>query len=64
MSIYVILCGDSDRLDPLPDCKNRLHSYPMPAGYVQSHTEAGRRLSAGWTNKKCQECNTYGWEQP
>lgn len=46
------------------DCANCLHEHPLPKLYIAAHTEAGRRLRAGWRNKKCPECGLHGWEKP
>lgn len=43
------------------DCPNPLHDYPLPDGYVDAAEEAAKRVSYGWRNPRCPECNTYGW---
>lgn len=58
----VIVCGDDERLEARSECQNRLHDHPLPAGYVQAHAEASRRLNNRWSNKRCPDCHAYGWE--
>lgn len=60
----MIICGDTGVLEPRDSCPNRLHDYPMPAGYVEAIGEADRRISQRWRNKRCPDCGKYGWEKP
>lgn len=59
---HTIVCGlDYDRREPRSECTNRLHDWPLPAGYVNASEAAMARLRDGWGNPKCKWCNRYGW---
>lgn len=61
----IFLCGGDMRPGPRgTDCPSPLHDHPLPSGYVDAGTEAGRRLNKRWTNRKCGRCGTYGWAPP
>jgi hypothetical protein len=44
------------------DCPDILHDWPLPSGYIAASDTADARLRAGWRNKKCPQCERYGWE--
>lgn len=60
--IYV--CGGAYHLlDAREVCPNPLHDWPLPSGYVEASEMADSRLSQGWSNVRCPDCDLYGWVQ-
>jgi len=57
----VYICGGDDRPGPRDTCPNTLHDWPLPAGYTDAAQAAGSRLRRGWVNKRCPDCQLYGW---
>lgn len=57
----VFLCGGDYRPGPRDACPNRVHDYPLPAGYVDAATVADSRIARGWHNVRCPDCDLYGW---
>lgn len=61
----VIICGgDYARLQERGDCPNSLHDWPLPDGYNEAEEVARSRISQGWTQKRCPDCELYGWTNP
>lgn len=57
-----LICGGDDRPGPRgTDCPSALHDHPLPAGYVDAHEAAARRLYRRWRSVKCSACGLYGW---
>lgn len=42
-------------------CPNALHDWPLPIGYNDADLEAHWRLRNRWSNKRCPDCQKYGW---
>jgi hypothetical protein len=57
----VYICGGDDRPGPRQSCPNALHDWPLPVGYVDATTAASSRISRGWLNKRCPDCQLFGW---
>lgn len=43
------------------DCRNEVHDWPEPVGYIDASVEADWRLKHGWSNVPCPWCPRYGW---
>lgn len=61
MKYRVYVCGGNETPGPREACPNVLHNYPLPEGYNDAAEVAGRRLNRGWKQKRCPQCNIYGW---
>ncbi|WP_155289246.1 hypothetical protein [Rhodococcoides fascians] len=59
----VHICGGDTRPGSRDKCRNTLHDWPLPSGYVDASEMAMSRLAQGWANIQCDECNIYGWRQ-
>jgi len=48
------------------ECQNDLHKHEFPssANYIQAADLADSRFDAGWDNRECPDCGTWGWEPP
>ena len=56
------LCGGNYALlEKRESCPNPLHDWPLPAGYIEAHEIAMKRLRKRWDNKRCPDCQLYGW---
>jgi hypothetical protein len=59
----IYLCGGDMQPGPRDtDCPSPLHDHPLPVGYCDASEEAMSRLTRGWSNRRCPQCKTYGWE--
>jgi hypothetical protein len=61
MTDPIYICGGDMTPGPRDECITSLHDYPLPAGYVNAHETAGRRLAKGWHSVRCPKCRIYGW---
>lgn len=57
----VYICGGDESPGAREECKNPLHDWPLPSGYVDAGIVAASRLYHGWHNVKCKDCGLYGW---
>ena len=54
------LCSPNyDELEERVACPNRLHDWPLPAGYVTAGEVALSRVSQGWRQRRCPDCGLY-----
>lgn len=61
----VILCvADYSRLQERGDCPSALHDWPLPDDYNASHDVAWSRITQGWAQKWCPDCQSWGWKEP
>lgn len=61
MTAPIFICGVDATLEARSECPDRLHDWPLPAGYVEAHQQAKGRLARQWKQAKCPECGRYGW---
>ena len=61
---FIVCGGDHTRLEARSECPNALHDWPLPAGYNDAHTVALSRINQGWGQKRCPDCDLYGWPAP
>lgn len=61
MRTRIIVCGGDYRPGRRDECRDALHDYPLPSGYVDASEVAASRLSHGWANRRCSICGLYGW---
>lgn len=59
---WVHLCISNMTSGPRDTCPNELHDYPLPAGYGDASEAAERRIRRGWSNRRCPQCQLYGWQ--
>lgn len=57
----MFICGGNYRPGPRDECPHSLHDYPLPSGYIDAGDAAARRFRKGWTQKRCTDCQLYGW---
>lgn len=45
-------------------CQSDLHKHELPNSFLVASSMADNRFDAGWDNRECPDCRTWGWEPP